>query len=163
MVDRVIGPARIIGPPNLPPVWAGTHSNLSFYATESAIFPTSGTYQSNGYVTDPENDPISIAQTAGPALPGLAFDGTKWISSGTAVPQAQSGYVLNAVDSHNNATPSNAFSITYLSPWISTPSPSFVELQAGQTYNVAQHIRNFNAAGGDTLAVATWGAGGKPP
>ncbi len=99
-------------PVNQAPIWQNV-PNLSFTENTPAVFPTTGTYQSNNYVTDSDNDPISITKNTVP-VQGLAWDGGKFTFDGTGSAQVVTGHILTANDGQGHMVQSPAFSVTII-------------------------------------------------
>lgn len=129
---------------NSAPVW--TYSpNVTFFTTLSSSFPFTGTYQSNNYVTDADNDTIAITKN-NIFVQGVTWDGGKFSYNGTGSSSTVTGHILTANDGRGGVTDSSAFAIVIIPPapsWIAAPSPNFV---AGQTstYGLSSLISNYN-------------------
>jgi len=131
-------------PVNQAPVWNSSPSP-TFVQGTAAFFPASGTYQSNGYVTDPDGNPITITWLAG-SVSGVTWDGGRFVYDGLGSLGTTGGLVLRASDG-TAGTNSSAFSIQIASglAWSATPSVSFVEASVTPV-NLGSDVTNYNAS-----------------
>jgi hypothetical protein len=95
---------------NLAPVWINVPSP-SFVSGVASNFPASGTYQSNGYVTDGDGDTIAITRNS-VFVQGLNWTGGRFEFDGTGTAQLVSGHILTANDGAGHLVPSSPFSVT---------------------------------------------------
>jgi hypothetical protein len=95
---------------NLAPVWVTT-PNPEFMADVSSVFPPTGTYQSNGYVTDADGDPLTITKNSVP-VQGLVWTGSRFEFDGTGSAQVVGGHILTANDGQGHLVQSAAFTVT---------------------------------------------------
>ena len=129
---------------NQPPQWVSVPSPTFTLGTASN-FPPSGTYQSNGYVTDANNDTITLTWISG-SITGVTWDGGKFVYSGAGSAGTTGSLVLRANDG-TDIVDSSAFSIVIESnlAWSVTPSVSFVEASVTPV-NLGSYVTNYNAS-----------------
>lgn len=129
---------------NQPPQWQSVPTP-SFVFGVASNYPPSGTYQSNGYVTDANSDAITITWLTG-SISGVTWDGGKFVYDGAGSVGTTGSLVLRASDG-KDTTDSSAFSIEIASglAWSSTPAPSFAEASV-TPFNLGAYITNYSSA-----------------
>lgn len=127
---------------NSAPVWQSAPT-VPFVFGVASVFPTSGTYQSNGYVTDVDGQTITI--TWGGSISGVTWDGGKFSYDGVGA-VTSSSQTLSATDGVDTvASPSFSVDIASSVAWSSNPAPSFTAGVTGETFNVSSYLVNYNA------------------
>lgn len=129
---------------NAPPVWQSVPSP-SFVLGVASNFPPSGTYQSNGYVTDADGGTPTVTWVSG-SISGVTWDGGKFVYDGIGSVGTTGSLVLRA-DDGTDTVDSATFSIVIESnlAWSATPSVSFVESGVLPT-NLGSYVTNYNAS-----------------
>lgn len=155
------------GVTNLPSIWNFV-PNVTFSVGVTATFPVSGTYQSNNYVTDPENDTITLTKNS-VFVQGVTWDGGKFITNGTGSATTSTGHILTANDGRGHFVNSSAFEIALITTASVTASISgtrvlLSEWKDGPDWTFANsylHIR-WDNLGGDYVDANNTSQGSTP-
>lgn len=139
---------------NQPPQWISVPSPTFTLGTASN-FPPSGTYQSNGYVTDANGDTITLTWISG-SITGVTWDGGRFVYNGAGSAGTTGSLVLRANDG-TDTVDSSAFSIVIESnlAWSATPSVSFVEASLAPV-NLGSYVTNYNASTDEFRVTPTY-------